>query len=107
MTFAGMPASSWAFAIRIWLAIVVALYVGFWLELEAPSSAALTVTILALPTRGQVLEKAVFRLIATVLGVAASIAIVGMFVPHSVLDLSDRSSCSETLRSQVCLVITY
>jgi len=61
-----MPASSWAFAIRIWLAIVVALYIGFWLELEAPSSAALTVTVLALPTRGQVLEKAVFRLIATV-----------------------------------------
>jgi uncharacterized membrane protein YccC len=79
MTFAGIPANSWAFAIRIWLAIVVALYVGFWLELEAPSSAALTVTILALSTRGQVLEKAVFRLIATVLGVAASIAIVGMF----------------------------
>jgi uncharacterized membrane protein YccC len=85
MTFAGMPASSWAFAIRIWLAIVVALYVGFWLELEAPSSAALTVTILALPTRGQVLEKAVFRLIATVLGVAASIAIVGMFVQTEIL----------------------
>ena len=85
MTFAGMPASSWAFAIRIWLAIVVALYVGFWLELEAPSSAALTVTILALPTRGQVLEKAVFRLIATVLGVAASIAIVGMFVQTGIL----------------------
>ena len=55
MTFVGMPASSWAFAIRIWLAIVLALYVSFWLELEAPSSAALTVTILALPTRGQVL----------------------------------------------------
>ncbi len=85
MTFAGMPANSWAFAIRIWLAIVVALYVSFWLELEAPSSAALTVTILALPTRGQVLEKAVFRLIATVLGVAASIAIVGMFTQTEIL----------------------
>jgi uncharacterized membrane protein YccC len=87
MTYAGMPASSWAFAIRIWLAIVVALYAGFWLELEAPSSAALTVTILALPTRGQVLEKAVFRLIATVLGVAASIAIVGMFAQTGIFPL--------------------
>jgi uncharacterized membrane protein YccC len=85
MTFVGMPASSWAFAIRIWLAIVLALYVSFWLELEAPSSAALTVTILALPTRGQVLEKAVFRLIATVLGVAASIAIVGLFAQTGIL----------------------
>lgn len=78
--FAGLPGSSWAFAIRIWLAIVLALYVSFWLELEAPSSAAVTVTILALPTRGQVLEKAVFRLIATVIGVAGSITIIGLFV---------------------------
>src|SRR5258707_5027723 len=77
MVWAGLPASSWAFAIRIWLAIVLALYVSFWLELEAPSTAALTVAILALPTRGQVIEKAVFRIIATVVGITASIAIVG------------------------------
>jgi uncharacterized membrane protein YccC len=80
IVFAGLPLSSWAFAIRIWLAVVLALYISFWLELEAPSSAAVTVAILALPTRGQVLEKAVFRLIATVIGVAASIAITGLFV---------------------------
>jgi uncharacterized membrane protein YccC len=79
IAFAGFPGSSWAFAIRIWLAIVIALYVSFWLELEAPSSAAVTVAILALPTRGQVLGKAVFRLTATVFGVTASIVIVGIF----------------------------
>jgi uncharacterized membrane protein YccC len=79
MVWAGLPVSSWAFAVRIWLAIVVALYAGFWLELEAPSSAAITVAILALPTRGQAMEKAIFRLIATIVGVAASIAIVGLF----------------------------
>src|SRR6478672_1115614 len=79
---AGFPAGSWAFAIRIWLAIVVALYASFWLELEAPSSAGVTVAILALPTRGQVIEKAVFRLIATVVGVMASIAIVGLFTQY-------------------------
>ena len=78
--FAGLPLSSWAFAIRIWLAIVLALYISFWLELEAPSSAAVTVAILALPTRGQVLEKAFFRLIATVIGVASSITIIGLSV---------------------------
>jgi len=33
--FAGLPLSSWAFAIRIWLAVVVALYAAFWLELAA------------------------------------------------------------------------
>jgi uncharacterized membrane protein YccC len=77
--FAGVPFASWAFAVRIWIAIVVALYAGFWLQLEVPSSAAVTVAILALPTRGPALEKAGFRFLATVIGVAAAIALVGTF----------------------------
>ena len=74
---AGLPSDSWAFAVRIWFAVVIALCTSFWLQLEAPSTAALTVAILAEPTRGQALEKAAYRLIATIIGVAASIAIVG------------------------------
>jgi hypothetical protein len=38
LVFAGLPATSWAFAIRASLAVIPALYVSFWLELEAPSS---------------------------------------------------------------------
>lgn len=79
LVFAGFPASSWAFALRVWLAMMLALYVSFWLELESPSSAALTVAILALPTRGQGMEKAGYRLLATAIGVVASIAIAGVF----------------------------
>ncbi|APO48819.1 FUSC family protein [Bradyrhizobium diazoefficiens] len=79
LVFAGFPASSWAFALRVWLAMLLALYLGFWLELESPSSAALTVAVLALPTRGQGMEKAGYRLLATVIGVIASIAIAGLF----------------------------
>jgi uncharacterized membrane protein YccC len=79
LVLAGFPASSWAFAIRVWLASLVALYASFWLELESPSSAAITVAILALPTRGQGFEKAGYRLLATFIGVAASIAIAGTF----------------------------
>jgi uncharacterized membrane protein YccC len=75
----GFPVTSWAFAIRIWLAAIVALYVSFWLSLEAPSTALITVAIVAEPTRGQALEKAVFRVIATVIGVAVSIAITALF----------------------------
>jgi uncharacterized membrane protein YccC len=75
----GFPLASWAFAIRIWIAAVVALYLSFWLELESPSSAIVTVAILAERTRGQALEKAAFRLIATIVGVVVSIAITGMF----------------------------
>ncbi|MET4482157.1 FUSC family protein [Bradyrhizobium sp. F1.13.3] len=78
-TVARIPVSSWSFAIRVWLATVLALFVSFWLQLEAPASAALTVAVLAEPTRGQALEKAGFRLLATLVGVAASIAITGLF----------------------------
>src|SRR5580704_15228491 len=62
--FAGLPVVSWAFAFRIWIAVVVALCAAFWLQLEAASSAATSVAILAAPTRGQVLQKASFRLLA-------------------------------------------
>lgn len=74
---AAFPLQSWAFAVRIWIAAVLALLVSFWLQLDTPSSAMLTVMILAEPTRGQALEKASYRLIATIIGVVASIAIVG------------------------------
>jgi uncharacterized membrane protein YccC len=76
---ARIPAGSWAFGIRIWLAVVVALAASFWLELEVPSAAAVTVAILAEPTRGRALEKAYFRLIATVIGVTAAIIIAALF----------------------------
>jgi uncharacterized membrane protein YccC len=79
LVFAGFPASSWVFALRAWLAMLLALYVSFWLELESPSSAALTVAVLALPTRGQGMEKAGYRLLATAIGVIAAIAIAGIF----------------------------
>src|SRR5262245_46325957 len=54
---AGLPISSWAFAVRLWIAVIISLATSFWLQLEAPFSAALTVVILAEPTRGQALAK--------------------------------------------------
>ncbi|MBP0110650.1 MULTISPECIES: FUSC family protein [Bradyrhizobium] len=78
-TIAKIPASSWSFAVRVWLAIVLALFVGLWLQLDAPFTAAVTVAILAEPTRGQALEKAAFRLLGTAVGVTASIALTGIF----------------------------
>ena len=78
-TVAKIPVSSWTFAVRVWLAMILALFVSFWLQLEAPASAAVTVGILAEPTRGQALDKAGFRLLGTVVSVTASIAITGLF----------------------------
>ena len=58
---------------------MVALYAAFWLQLESASSAAVTVGILALQTRGQAYQKAVYRILCTIIGVVASFAIGGMF----------------------------
>jgi len=58
---------------------VTALYVAFWLQLGGASSAAVTVAILALPTRGAALAKAVNRIAATFIGAAMSIVIAGLF----------------------------
>src|SRR6516164_4543183 len=77
LRLAGLPISSWDFAVRLWIAVIISLLTSFWLQLEAPFSAALTVLLLAEPTRGQALAKAGWRLIATIIGVAASIAITG------------------------------
>jgi uncharacterized membrane protein YccC len=76
---AGFPLSGWAFALRIWAAMMVALYAAFWLQLDSASSAAVTIGILALQTRGQAYEKAVYRVLATAIGVVASFVIAGLF----------------------------
>jgi uncharacterized membrane protein YccC len=79
MTIAGFPLSTSAFALRIWTAMMVALYAAFWLQLESASSAAVTVAILALQTRGQTYQKAAYRVLATIIGVVASIVIAALF----------------------------
>lgn len=74
-----IPLHIWGHALRIWLAAVTALYVAFWLQLGGASSAAVTVAILAQPTRGAALSKAVNRIAATFIGAAMSIVIAGLF----------------------------
>jgi uncharacterized membrane protein YccC len=74
-----IPVHIWAYAFRIWLAAVVALYVAFWLQLGGASSAAVTVAILAQPTRGAALAKAANRIAATLIGATMSVVIAGLF----------------------------
>ena len=77
--FVGFPLAAWVFALRNWFAMLLALYVAFWLQLESASTAATCVGILALPTRGQMLQKSLYRIGGTVIGLIASFAIAGMF----------------------------
>jgi uncharacterized membrane protein YccC len=74
-----IPVHIWAYAFRVSLAAVVALYVAFWLQLGGASSAAVTVAILAQPTRGAALAKAVNRIAATLIGATMSVVIAGLF----------------------------
>src|SRR6266516_3191618 len=74
-----IPVHIWGHALRIWLAAVTALYVAFWLQLGGASSAAVTVAILAQPTRGAAVAKAVNRIAATLIGATMSVVIAGLF----------------------------
>ncbi|GJD56910.1 p-hydroxybenzoic acid efflux pump subunit AaeB [Methylobacterium dankookense] len=68
-----------AFAVRIWVAMMAALYLAFWLQLDSTSSAAVGVAILAQPKRGQAISKAVYRLLGTILGGAVSLLFLALF----------------------------
>jgi Fusaric acid resistance protein family len=75
----GFPLGNWAFALRTWIAMMAALYVAFWLQFQNAYSAAVCVGILALPTRGQAFEKAIYRAGATIIGFLAALAMAGLF----------------------------
>jgi hypothetical protein len=48
----GFPLSAWAFALRIWAAMMMGLYAAFWLQFESASSAAITVSAFSPCRRG-------------------------------------------------------
>jgi len=71
--------SAWVFALRTWAPMMVRLYAAFWLQLDSASSAAVTVGILALRARGRAYQRAVYRILATIIGVVAWFVIAGLF----------------------------
>ena len=75
------------FALRTTLTALLALALAAALHLEDPHWAAMTVWVVAQPTRGMVLSKGLYRLAGTVLGSAAAAFMVAAF-GHAVLPLS-------------------
>lgn len=57
----------------------LALYVSFLLEMKAPFTAAVTVWVVAGIKPGQVLSKSFYRLIGTLVGGIAAVALIGLF----------------------------
>lgn len=71
---------AWLFALRTAFAVLLALWVAFRLDLNSPSSAAISAVIVALPRAGQVIEKAMFRLLGTVIGAVAALVMLALFI---------------------------
>lgn len=74
-----LPPGWLGFCSRTWIAIVLALATAFWLQLESADSAAVCAAILAQPTRGQSLSKAIYRMGGTVIGAAVALLLIGLF----------------------------
>lgn len=64
---------------RTLLAVAIALYVAFWLQLQSPSSAAITVLIVANPVNGALLSKSIWRLFGTIVGAATAVLLMAAF----------------------------
>jgi len=68
-----------AFALRAWLASILALYIAYVLQLESPYWAWLTVWIVAQPTPGMLLSKSLFLVLGTFAGGFFGIALIALF----------------------------
>ena len=71
--------SDWIFALRTTTAGFIALLIAYWLGLENPHWAMMTVFIVAQPVAGMVLAKGFYRLVGTLAGAMAAIGITKLF----------------------------
>jgi uncharacterized membrane protein YccC len=67
------------FGLRLWGAVCLTLYVSFWLELDSPYWAATTAAIVCQPSLGASLRKASFRVVGTIIGAVAIVALTVAF----------------------------
>jgi uncharacterized membrane protein YccC len=73
----GIPAV--LFGVRLAVAVSLALFTAFYLQLETPSWAGTSAAIVCQPIIGSSLFKGVFRLIGTVVGAVAAVLLTAMF----------------------------
>jgi uncharacterized membrane protein YccC len=67
------------FGLRLWVAVCLALYIAFRLELDSPSWAGTTAAIVCQPSLGASLRKGWFRMIGTPIGGVAIVALTACF----------------------------
>jgi uncharacterized membrane protein YccC len=74
-----MPSPRAAYVARTILAMAIAIYAALYLQLSSPASAAVTVMIVANPSRGGIVSKGVWRIFGTMTGAIAAIVILACF----------------------------
>jgi uncharacterized membrane protein YccC len=67
------------FGLRLWVAVCVALYVAFWLELDNAYWAGTSAAIVCQPSLGASLRKGWFRMIGTAVGAVAIVVLTACF----------------------------
>ncbi len=79
------PSPAWAYTLRVVTAIAIAMYAAYWLELDTPYSAGTTVLIVMNASRGAIIAKSIWRIVGSVAGATAAVALVALFVQTPVL----------------------
>jgi uncharacterized membrane protein YccC len=79
------PSPTVAYVARTLLAMGIALYAALWLQLSSPASAAVTVMIVANPSRGGIVSKGLWRIFGTVTGAVAAVVIMACFPQQPIL----------------------
>ncbi len=82
-----------AYTLRTMLAIGLALFVSFSLQLLSPLSSVVTVLIVANPVTGALVSKSLWRLFGTVLGAAAAVGMFAFFAQSPILFTLALSLC--------------
>ncbi|HEY0802882.1 MAG TPA: FUSC family protein, partial [Steroidobacteraceae bacterium] len=67
------------FGLRLWIAVCLALYIAFWLQLDNAYWAGTSAAIVCQPRLGASLRKGSFRMIGTVLGAVAIVVLTACF----------------------------
>ncbi|WGD50103.1 FUSC family protein [Bradyrhizobium sp. CB1650] len=71
------------FGLRLWVSVCLALYVAFWLQLDDASWAGTSAALVCQPLLGASLRKGWFRMIGTLVGAAAIVALTACFPQDS------------------------
>src|SRR5258705_11732293 len=75
----GSASPALLFGLRLWIAVRLALYIAFWLQLDSPSWAGTAAAIVCQPNLGSSLRKGWFRLVGTFTGGVAIIMLTACF----------------------------